>query len=54
MCFFSFETPFKDFSFHSPIAVTLWFRYFQTLIKESCMYLSTQLFFKTSHETLNF
>ena len=29
-------------------------RYLQTHIKQSCMYLSVQLFFKTLHETLKF
>ena len=50
--FFVFETPLKDFLFYSPIIFTLWFRYLQTQIKESCMYLSHQLFFKTPYETL--
>ena len=36
---------------YSPI-LTLWFRYLQTCIKESCMYLSSQLFFKTPHKAL--
>ena len=48
-----FETHLKDFPFYSPIILTLWFRYLQTRTKKSCMYLSSQLFFKTSHETLN-
>ena len=52
MFFFKiFEKPLKDFLFYSPIILTLWFRYLQTRIKESCMYLSSQLFFKTPHET---
>ena len=49
--FFVFETPLKDFLFYSPIVLTLWFRYLKTLTWESCMYLSSQLFFKTPHET---
>ena len=52
--FFVFETPMKDFRFDSSIILTLWFRYLQTDIKESCIYLSSQLFFKTLHETLKF
>ena len=36
--FFVFETPLKDFPFYSPIPLTLWFRYLQTRIKETCMY----------------
>ena len=51
---FVFEMPLKDFPFYSPILLTLWFRYLQTCIKEKCMYLSSQLFFKTSHKTLKF
>ena len=42
------------FRFDSSIILTLWFRYLQTDIKESCIYLSSQLFFKTLHETLKF
>ena len=52
--FFVFETPLKDFSFYSSILLTLWFRYLQTHIEESCMYLSTQLLCKAFHETLKF
>ena len=54
MCFFFFffETPLKGFPFYSPIILALWFRYLQTHIKEVCMYLSSQLFLKTPHETL--
>ena len=51
---FVFETPLKDFSIYSPILFTLWFKYFQTLISESCMYIFSQHFFKTSHKTLKF
>ena len=56
MCFFLFvfQTPFKDFPFYSPFLLTLWFRYLQTHIKESCMYVFSQLFFKTPHKTLKF
>ena len=32
----------------------IWFRYLQTRIKESFMYLSSQLFFKTPNQTLKF
>ena len=49
--FFVFETPLKDFLYYSPIILTFWFRYLQTSIKESCLYLSSQLFFKTQHKT---
>ena len=52
--FFVFETPLKDFPIDSYIIITFWFRYLQTQIKESSMYLSSQLFFKTPHETLKF
>ena len=51
--FFVFETPLKDFPFYSPF-LTHWFRYLQTCITESCIYLSNQLYFKTPHETLKF
>ena len=51
---FVFETPLKDFLFFSPILVTLWFGCLQTHIKESCMYLYTQIFSQTPHETLKF
>ena len=57
MCSFFFfvsETPMNDFPFNSPILLTFWFRYLQTRIKESSMYLSSQLLFKTSHKTLKF
>ena len=52
--FFVFEMPLKDFLLYSPILLTLWFRYLQKCMKESCMYLSGQLFFKTPHKTLWF
>ena len=39
--FFDSETPLKDFPFYSPIRLTFWFRYLQTCIKESCIYLSS-------------
>ena len=59
MCFFYetsraffYETPLKGFAFYSPIILTLWFRYLETHIKEVCMYLSSQLYLKTPHETL--
>ena len=52
VCFFIFifELSLKDFPFYSPIILII-LRYLQTRIKESCMYLSAQLFFKTPHET---
>ena len=52
MCFcsfFVFETPLKDFPFYSSILLTLWSKYYR---KESYMYLSSQLFFKTPNRTL--
>ena len=52
--FFVFETPLKDFPFYSYILVILLFGYLQIHIKESCMYISSQFFFKTPHETLKF
>ena len=52
--FFIFKKPLKDCPFYSPILLTFWFRYLQTLIKESCIYLSIQLFFKTANKTLEF
>ena len=52
--FFVFETPLKDFPFYSPILLTLWFRYFEARIKESCIYLASHFFFKTLHKTLKF
>ena len=50
--FFSFlnETPLKDFSFYSPILLTVWLKYLH--IKESFMYLFSQVFFKTPHKTI--
>ena len=45
--FFVFKTTLKDFPFYSSILFTLWFRYLPTHIKESCIYLSSQLFLKT-------
>ena len=55
MCFlFVFETPLKDFPFHSPIILSLCFRYLKACIKGSCIYLPSQLLFQTSHETLKF
>ena len=53
MCIF-FEKPLKDFPLYSPILLTHWLRYLQKHIMESFTYLSCQLFFKTSHETLMF
>ena len=44
-CFF-FEKPLKCFPFYSPIL--------QKRIKESCMYLSSQLFFETPNKTPKF
>ena len=52
--FFIFETPLKDFSFYSLILLTLWFRYLQTHIKDSYIYLSSQFFFKTPNRTRKF
>ena len=52
--FFVLEIPLRDFPFYSSVLLTLWFRYLQTRIKESCMYLSSQIFYKTPHETLKF
>ena len=49
--FFVFETPLKDFQCFSPILLALWLRYLQTRVKESCMHLPSQRFFKTSHKT---
>ena len=40
--------------FFSSILLTLCFRYLQTCLKESCMYLSNQPFFETPHKTLKF
>ena len=51
---FVFEISLKDFPFYSSIILSLWFRFLQTRLKESCMYLSSQLFFKTPHDTLKF
>ena len=51
---FVFEKHSKDFPFYSPTLLTLWLWYLQTHIKESCMYLSSQLFFKTSNKILKF
>ena len=51
-CFF-FQNPLKDFPFHF-ILFTLRFRYLQTLIKESCVYISSQIFCKTLQKTLKF
>ena len=45
--FFVFKTTLKDFPFYSSILFTLWFRYLPSHIKESCIYLSSQLFLKT-------
>ena len=42
----------RDFSFYSPIFVSLWFRYLQTCMDNSCIYLSSQLFFQSTHKTL--
>ena len=52
--FFCFETPLKYFPFYFHILLTLCFRYLETHIKESFMYLSSQLFFNTPHKTLRF
>ena len=49
-CFF--EKPLKDFPLGSPILYTLQFRHLQTSIKESCVYISSQIFFKVPHKTL--
>ena len=45
ICFFSFSILFTY------SLTTLWYKYLQAQILESCMYLSDQLFFKVSHET---
>ena len=52
--FFVFETPLNGFPFYSPVIPILWFRCLQACFKESCMYVSIQLFSKTPHETLKF
>ena len=52
--FFAFKKPVKDFSFYSPILLTIQFRYLQICIKENCMYFSSQRFFKTPHKTPKF
>ena len=49
---FLFEEPLKDFPFYSPIFLTVWLRYLQLRKKKISMYLSFQLFFKTTHKTL--
>ena len=57
MCFFFFfvfETFLKDFLFYSPIILTLWFDTYNFPLKENCMYLFSQHFLKTPHETLKF
>ena len=54
MFFVFFEKPLKDFRLDSPILLTLWFRYLQTRIKESCVYISSQIFFEITHKTLKF
>ena len=54
MSIFFSEKPLKDFPLYSPIFLTLWRRYLQTRIKASCMYLCSQLFFKTPHKTIKF
>ena len=41
------------FVYTSVILLSLSFRYLQTHMKKSCMYLSSQLFCKTSHKTLS-
>ena len=53
---FVFETPSKLFSilFTFLTILTLWFRYLQTYLQESCLYISSQLFFKTPHKTQKF
>ena len=53
--FFFFEKPLKYFcSIHLFFLLFLCFRYLQKCIKESCVYLSSQLLFKTPHKTLKF
>ena len=52
--FFVFETPLKDIPLYCPIFHTLWFRYLQACIEESCMDLASQLFINTLHKTLKF
>ena len=51
---FVFKTPLKDFPCYPSIILTLQLRYLQKCKNESCMYVSSQLFFKTPHETLKF
>ena len=51
---FVFKTPLKDFPCYPSIILTLRLRYLQKCKNESCMYVSSQLFFKTPHETLKF
>ena len=51
--FFVLGKPLKYFPFYSPILLTLWFRSLQTCVKESCMYLSSQLC-KTPNKNLKF
>ena len=53
MSIFFLKNPWKIF-LYSPIFLTLWRRYLQTRIKASCMYLCSQLFFKTPHKTIKF
>ena len=53
VCFF--EKPLKDFPFFSPILLTPSLVQILTKMqKESCMYHSSQLFFKTLYKTLKF
>ena len=53
-CFcFCFEKPLKIFLSYSAIFLLfLWFTYLQKRIKESCMYLSSQLLFETLHRII--
>ena len=51
---FVFKAFLKDFPLYSPILLDLWFKYLKIRRKESFMYLSGQLFFKTPNETLKF
>ena len=48
---FIFEKLLEDFLFNS---LNLWFRCLQKHKKESYIYLSSQLFFKTPNKTLKF
>ena len=50
--FFVFKAFLKDSPFCSSILMTLWLKYLKTHIKVTCIYLFSQLFFKTKHFTV--